>query len=37
MSIQSHGNGFAVLPVAGARRAEVAAPPGIEVRDALAF
>ena len=35
--IPSHGNSLVIALVVGARRAVVAAPPGIEVRDALAF
>ena len=35
--IPSHGNGSVVALVIRARRAVVAAPPGIEVRDALAL
>ena len=33
--IKSHGNGLGICLVVRARRAEVAAPPGIEIRDAL--
>ena len=36
-SIESHGNGFVVALVVCARRAEVAAPPGLEVCDAQAL
>ena len=35
--VKSHGNGLAFSLAVGARRTEVAAPPGIEVRDALAI
>ena len=35
--VPSHGNGFGICLVVGAWRAEVTAPPGIEVCDALAL
>ena len=35
--IKSHGNGLVIALVLGAQRAEVAAPPGIEVCNALAL
>ena len=35
--IPSHGNSLVIALVVGARRAVVAAPPGIEVRNALAL